>query len=308
MNVFSALIIIGLLVSSIGLKAQNTEAEKLFNKGFHYLKVDTYKAKTILNEAISLDSLNPEAFYFRGIAHYKLENYDSALNDFNRAEFLDPSLHLVPVYKGFAFRQLLNYDSALYQFNKYIQRNPQDTTAYALVLRGKMRTRMGDFDGAISDFERAVNLDPVKESYYYYKFLALFNSKKFENALIEINKAIDLNPQFYGYYLFKGNTYHEMNKHPEAVVQYSMAIDLNDTNGDLYFHRGLSYFDAKKYLKAIEDFDTAIAYNEAEGAYFFQRGHAFMAIGKKFEACQDWYRAGGLGYYKDFDKIKEVCE
>ena len=101
---------------------------------------------------------------------------------------------------------------------------------------------------------------------------------------------------------------HQLKKYDQALVQYDIAIELNVTNGDLYFHRGLTEHAMKHYHQAIEDFSTAIAYNDSDGTYYFQRGHAWMAVGDKFKACNDWYLAGGLGYYEEFEKIKKVCE
>ena len=56
------------------------------------------------------------------------------------------------------------------------------------------------------------------------------------------------------------------------------------------------------------NYDTAIAYNPRDGTYFFHRGYAKLAKGDRLGACDDWYIAGSLGYYADFQKIKEVCE
>ncbi|MDH5379792.1 MAG: tetratricopeptide repeat protein [Cyclobacteriaceae bacterium] len=283
-------------------------AEKIFNSGYHYLTVDNRIAVNTFSRSIQMDSSNANAFYYRGIGYYKLALYDSALQDFITAEKLDSALTQIPVYKAFLFRQREQYDSALYYFNDYIQKNPKDTAAYSLIIRGKLQILLENHDEALVDFQNALNLDPVQESFYYYKFMAHFEKRDFDNAITQINKAINLNPSFYGYYFYKGNTFFEMGKYQPAIEQYSLALDLNVNNADIYYHRGMAEQAMKNITEAISDYNAAIAYNDKDGTYFFQRGHAFLELGDKFKACNDWYMAGALGYYEDFDKIKEVCE
>lgn len=286
----------------------NSDPEKLFNRGYHLLSVDPSLSIPFFNRVLELDSMSSNAYYYRGIAHYKLDHMDSALMDFNIANRMDQGLHLIHIYKGFIFRRLENYDSAALNFNKYILNNPHDTSAYSLVLRGKMKQEIGDFEGAIEDMDIAINLDPLKESYHYYKFQAYFDQGKFSKAREEIDNVLEINKNFYGYYYYKGNTYFEERRFNEAIKQYDIAIKMKVDNGDLYFHRGLAEKERNNNKAALLDFDTAIAYNENDGAYYFHRGYSKLALGNKIGACNDWYMAGALGYYEEFEKIKEVCE
>ena len=288
--------------------ADAQDVKKLFNRGYHYLSVDTDEAIRILGEVIDLDSTYAEAYYFRGIANYKLEKYYSSLSDFDKAIQFDPALDLVNVYRGFIYRKLQEVDSALFYFNKYIESNPQDTSAYDFVLRGKLNYEAGELDAAIEDFQRALDMEPIKESYHYYKYVAYFDNKQFSKAINQIDQAIELNPNFYGYYYFKGNAYYQLEEYQKAVSEYSIALELDIHNADLYYHRGLAEHALENIPEAIRDYDTAIAYNPRDGTYFFQRGYAKLANGDKLGACDDWYVAGSLGYYADFEKIKEVCE
>lgn len=255
-----------------------------------------------------MDSTYAEAYYFRGIANFKLEKYYSSLFDFTKALKYDNDLQLVHIYKGFIYRKLNETDSAIFYFNKYIRENPQDTSAYNFVLRGRVKHNSGDLEGALEDFQRAIDIEPIKESYHYYKFIAHYDNLEFDRAIAQIDKCIDINPDFYGYYFYRGNAFYQLNDFDKAVGEYSIALELNIENADVYYHRGLAEQARENLQAAVRDFDTAIAYNSRDGTYFFQRGHAKLALGDKLGACDDWYVAGSLGYYEDFQKIKEVCE
>ena len=124
----------------------------------------------------------------------------------------------------------------------------------------------------------------------------------------EINKAIELNPDFYGYHFFKGNVYYFLNQYDKAIQLYDHSLSLNQNNADAYYMRGLAGEGKKLYNQALEDYTVAISYNNTDGLYYFRRGHVKYALGKRAEACEDWYEAGFLGFYEDFEKIKSVCE
>ncbi|MDH5397182.1 MAG: tetratricopeptide repeat protein [Cyclobacteriaceae bacterium] len=283
-------------------------AEKTFNRGYHYLSIDLQKAIQYLSESINIDPNRSEAYYFRGIAQYKQDAFYPAIKDFGRAIDLDSNLVLVNIYTGFAYRRLNKMDSAIHYFNKYIEENPADTSAYAYILRGKIKFESGDIEGSLKDFDRAALLNPIEEKYYYYKFLSFYDLEQYDQALVEINDAININPDFYGYYFYRGNTYYGLKQFEKAIVDYSHALDFNVENADIYYFRGLAEEGLQNVKGAIEDYNTAIAYNPNDGTYYFQRGHAKMAIGNKQGACDDWYEAGALGYYADFEKIRAVCE
>ncbi|MEM7108848.1 MAG: tetratricopeptide repeat protein [Bacteroidota bacterium] len=283
------------------------EAKRLFHKGYYYLSIDNGKAAELLSQSIQLDSMYKDAYFHRGISYFKIGKYQSALYDFDRAFELDPSLHIIWMYKGFAYRNMGELENALSNFSQYIINNPTDTTAYSYILRGKMKYELGDFDGAVEDYDMAVKLKPIEEKYHYYKFVALYEAKQYKKALQSATKLIETTPDFYGYYFYKGNVYYDLGFYDSAVYMYNVAIIKNYQNADSYFFRALSYQAAKKYEKALEDYNTAIVLNNEDGYYFSERGNCKYAMGNKAGACEDWDVAGNLGYYEDFEKVKRLC-
>ncbi len=292
----------------VSVVAQTQEgAERLFHKAYYFMSVDNEKANELFTSCIAMDSTFTDAYFHRGISRFKSGAYEKALEDFDRAFSLDPSLHIIWMYKGFTLRNMGNLEGALTNFSQYITNNPTDTTAYSYILRGKMKYELGDFDGAVEDYDMAVKLKPIEEKYHYYRFIALYEAKQYKKALASASKLIETTPDFYGYYFYKGNVYHDLGHYDSAIYMYNIAIIKNYQNADSYFYRALSYQESKKYEKAIEDFNTAIVLNEEDGFYFSERGNCKYAMGNKSGACEDWDIAGNLGYYEDFDKVKRLC-
>jgi len=280
----------------------------LFRKGFFYLEVDDIRAIEFLSQAISLDSSSAEPYFYRGIANYKAGYYGSSISDFEKASALDTALSRVYALKSFAHRKMGDTEQAVQSFNKFLINAESDSSGYYYTTRGNLKIGNNDYSGAIEDFKHASELDPDNEKVYYYRFLANYKIGDYRNALIEIDHLIELNPDFYGYYLNRGNTKLALGDFKNAGQDYNKSIQLNERNADAYYLRGIVSDTLQQFNKAIEDFSRAIILKPEEGTYYSKRGNTKMKLGNKDGACLDWTIAGEFGYYKDFDKIKKVCQ
>lgn len=294
--------------ATIRAQPSNQHPEKLFNKGYYLLSVDKELAIDYLTQCIKLDSTFTKAYYHRGISYFKLGQYDSALYDFDKAQQLNPELSIIDMYKGFTYRNRGELDKALNAFSNYIGENPTDTSAYRYILEGKMKYELGDFSGAVEKYSMALRLQPFKEKYHYYRYISLYEAGHYKKALEAVNQLIKANNDFYGYYFYKGQLYYQMKEYGPAVDWFSVAIIKNYSNADSYYYRARSYQALNEYTKALEDYNTAIVLKPEEGTFFSKRGNCKYKMGNKEDACTDWDKAGALGYYEDFDKMKHFCQ
>lgn len=295
------------LLVTIALYGQN-DPDLLFERGYNYLTTDRSRAISLLSQCIEADSMYVQAYYHRGIAYFKNGNYDKALTDFNKAQVLSPDLSILWMYKGFAYRNLGDVDLALVSFSNYISKNPTDTTAYSYILRGKMKYELGDFQGAVKDYEMAIQLKPFEEKYQYYRFVALYEDEQYVEALEAANRLVELNPGFFGYYFYKGNIFQQLEQYDSAIYMYNIAILKNSRNSDSYFQRALAYFQIGEAERALEDFDEAIRLDTSDAAYFAERGNCKFALNDPDGACLDWQQANNMGYYEDFSAFQLRCQ
>lgn len=288
--------------------AQQEDINKVFNRAYHYLSVDKNKAIDLLSQCIERDSTFADAYFHRGVTYFKQSKYDSALADFKQVHEIRPDQSIIWMYKGFAHRNKGDNDLALACFSNYISQNPKDTSAYSYILRGKVKYELGDFEGAVNDYNTALNLKPFEEKFQYYRFVALFEADEYKKAISAVNKLIAINSDFYGYYFYKGNVYSELQQYDSAIYMYNIAVIKNYQNADSYYHRAKAYEQLNEYDKALEDYNTAIVLKSTDGTFYSHRGNCKYKMGQKEAACKDWNKAGALGYYEDFDKMKKVCE
>lgn len=307
-NLRNSLILTALLLTVCNSVSAQPSSKLSFHKGFHLLTIDKDQAIEYLTESINLDSSNAEAYYYRGIINYKKGNFINSIEDFENARLLDSALTITHIYKGFAYRGLGEIDKAISEFSTYLTKNPEDTSAYSYILRGKLKQRLGDNMGAEQDYDLAVALKPIEEKYYFYRFNSKFEREDYKGALKEISEVIKLNPDFYGYHFYRGNTFFNLENYEEAIDNYNTSIDLYNYNADAYYQRGEVYQALKNHHEAIESYSMAIMMNPNDGAFYSRRGNSKYSNGDKSGACLDWELAESKGYYEDYDKMKKLCE
>ena len=75
-----------LLILPCMVFADNADAAELVELGLEHVQQGNFlDAILYMNQAVDLNTVDPEAFYARGFSYYSLENYDQALTDYSRA-------------------------------------------------------------------------------------------------------------------------------------------------------------------------------------------------------------------------------
>ncbi len=88
---FVLLLAIAPALVSQPVSRQARQAREAFSEGVRKgIDQDFEEALKWFNRAIGLDSLHAEAYYYRGLAYYELQEYSRALDDFRTAIRLDP--------------------------------------------------------------------------------------------------------------------------------------------------------------------------------------------------------------------------
>lgn len=112
-------------------------------------------AAALLSEAITLSPDTGAYYYWRGDSLARLERFDAALPDYDRALELMPGDRVSQVGRGAALLWLGSIDAAVLDFTAAIDNSlrPDRWTAWAYRARGIAREGMNQWAEAISDFE-----------------------------------------------------------------------------------------------------------------------------------------------------------
>ena len=141
--------------------------------------------------------------------------------------------------------------------------------------RAYEKDKEGDYYGAISDYNKVIEINPKNSQAYYNRGKAKSDIKDYKGAVSDFNKAIEINPNKPDYYTFRGNTKSRLDKDEYgAISDYNKAIKIDSNNQLAYLNRGIS--------KEI--------------------------IGDVKGACSDWRKASALGDEDAAKWVRNQCQ
>jgi tetratricopeptide (TPR) repeat protein len=101
--------------------------------------------------------------------------------------------------------------------------------------------QQGDYQGALNDYNRAIQINPRNANAYYNR--GLLKATKFQDpqgALADYDRAIKIKPGYDAAYNNRGNLKTEQLKdYQGALTDYNQAIKLKPRNADAYYNRGV---------------------------------------------------------------------
>ena len=153
--------------------------------------------------------------------------------------------------------------------------NQAQTTAADYNKRGLDKYAAQDLTGAITDFTKAIELDPKLAEAYINRAHIRYDKKNWGGAINDYTTAIKLGAENSEIYTKRGDALYTRNAsvkpgdalYPEfgnyldthlAIADYTKAIKLIPDNAALYFKRGLALIARHRQKEAIADFTKVI--------------------------------------------------
>ena len=115
-----------------------------------------------------------------------------------------------------------------------------------------------DWDSAIADYDRAIEIDPDNARIYTIRGNVKFSLKDYTGAVADYDRAIELDPSSAWAYDSRGRSRNNSKDYAGAVADYDRAIELDPGNARAYASRGRSKNNLKDYAGAVADYDRAI--------------------------------------------------
>jgi lipoprotein NlpI len=199
-----------------------------------------------------------------------------------------------------------NADSALEVCSRAIASGQLSPAKLATTLynRGLAYERKGDFDRAIQDFDRVIELRPDTSKAFYNRAIAYHNKGQFDRAIQDFNQVVQLTPDYAPAFRNRGNAYRGALAFDRAIQDYDQAIRLSPEYAVAYSNRGVAYLNKGTYERAIQDFDQAIRLKPEEGSAYRGRGTAYYDKGEFKKAAADFAKAAELGHGDPYAAIQ----
>ena len=123
--------------------------------------------------------------------------------------------------------ELANYEEAILDYDKALEHSP---TEICLVysMRGNAKRNLGDFDGAISDQNKALDFDPFYADGFFNRSIAKFQKGDFDGAIEDYSEVIKINPKDSDAFFNRANVKKEVGDIKGACEDWKKAVDLGD--------------------------------------------------------------------------------
>ena len=125
---------------------------------------------------------------------------------------------------GNTFYRNSEYVFAADMFSDAIARNPRSAAAWNN--RAAARLRLGDLNGAIADYNKAIELAPNDAEIYYNRGNGLVAAGQYQEAIADYTRAITLNPNSAKAIYNRGTAYAMLGQRDAAQADWSRAIAL----------------------------------------------------------------------------------
>jgi tetratricopeptide (TPR) repeat protein len=191
--------------------------------------------------------------------------------------------------RGYARQTQRDLDGAMTEYGKAIRLNPNSAEAY--IGRGSVRIDMGDLDGAIADYDRAIQIEPNNINAYFGRSLARYSKSDLDGAIADYDQTIRLEPTYSDAYFNRGLVRYDKGDFDGAIADYDQAIRLNPKDPLAYDNRGDAQKDKGDLDAAIADYDQAIRLDPSFAAAYTGRGLAYEAKKDSVRARADFSAA-----------------
>ena len=227
--------------------------EAMTELGFIHIQMGKKDAMKYFNKAIKI---NPCAgnYFSRVAARAKMLKRQNAIENFASGKVTKDDC-----YADCTFNEKQAKDD-IKDLDKAIAFEPDDTYYYSL--RISRYKYLKQYENALADYEKLIELEPEEEEFYLEMAYCKYNTDKFAEAIEEIDaylKMVDGSGDDF-LYQTRGNANYELGNFEEVLKDLSKSLVLKET-ADSYYYRGLVNFRLQHFIKSYKDFKKALALN-----------------------------------------------
>lgn len=244
----------------------------------------------------------PDAYnYFlqgRGYLEKGPESMDSAITLFTRALELDPNYGLAEADLGTAYWS--KYESG--KDKKFIPKARQacskavelgNAGAAGHVCLGVLENGAGNYEKAVDEFTRAIQLDPSSDGAYTGMASAYERLGKLNDAEKTYQQVINLRPRYWKGYNQLGSFYFRQAQYDKCATMFQKVAELTPDSFRGYANLGAVYLAEGKYSEAIQPLNESLRIR-ATAATYSNLGTAYFHLRRFSEAAGAYKEATGM--------------
>jgi len=247
---------------------------------------------SLMTISSAFTQVNTQRFMAMGRSDLFNDNYTESIKNLTIVIKATPDKFEPYFFRGLAKYSLGDYEGAISDFNKSIEINPY--FSYNYQYRGICKSQLKRYHEALKDYADAIHRGPNNSDVFVNRGTTKIQLEMYEKSIADFDTAIILDSKNELAFLNKGLALYKMDKMDEALDEINKAIRINYLNKTSYQRRGMLKFEMKKYEDAIFDFELAMKLDDEDPLLYFFRALSRYNIGDT------------LGTYADYEKVLEL--
>jgi len=129
---------------------------------------------------------------------------------------------------------------------------------------------------------------------FYLRGGSQFKKNNYQAAVTDLSKAVNLNPRYEVAHMKLGDAFYKLKSYKKAKASYGKVLQLNPRNSVAYTKRGITRSFLKDYRGSIRDFDASLRIDRRSkyaAATYMGRAVIYIRLGNKQKAQADLRRA-----------------
>lgn len=162
------------------------------------------------------------------------------------------------------------------------------------------------YNAKLDSLTKEINLKRDDHVLYIERGGAHLIARNFEKAILDFDKSIELKPTSSAYYL-RSDAKYKHGDYVGAILDYNKVIEESQDSSEAYRQRGLSKIQLSDYRGGIHDLDKALEFDPDDEKAYYGRGLAYILQNQINKGCLDLSKAGELGFTEAYTAIREYC-
>lgn len=204
--------------------------------------------------------------WFTVLAKDGVKLWKNGITLFENVTKLNPNMELGFFNKAKAYEHYKDNEAALAGYNEAIKIRPDYPDA--LLNRGNIKQSLNDAQSALEDYQKAVKFVKEKDAAMLYNSIgfALGNLRRFDEAITNFNKAIKIDPNLAEAYNNRAISYASIGKFELAISDFNVALKFKPNNYVTYINRGMAKIKINDKKGACDDFykSKSLGFAEAD--------------------------------------------
>ena len=228
----------------------------LLRSDLHMTMQNYQQALADLEKYVSLVPQHFQPQMNRAILLRQLGRVEESQKVLDKLTELFPNQQAVFINRGVTYENLEKYDLAIADLNKAMELNEQHRP-YLLFHRATSAIGKKDYASAIEDLNRVIELDP-KTMAFVRRGEALFAVNQFDAALTDFSKALELDKSKHFARYHRAKIFEMQQKDDEALSDYNYLVENGIATGPVLYARSHVLKRKKQWSQALADQESAV--------------------------------------------------